>query len=206
VSEITALLTDPTDAELVARCAARDERAWSELVVRYRRLVHAIPSRAGLSADDAEEIFQETFARLATQIGSLQDGDRVRAWIVTTARRLTIDLIRSRISARRLRDSVIRLDELSPPAADLPSFEIEQLEEQHLVRRALARLDVRSRRVLEVFFYAPGERPNYREIAKELGMAVGSLGPTRARCLQKLRNEYERLVAESSELPISRCA
>jgi RNA polymerase sigma factor (sigma-70 family) len=199
---------DPSDEELVGRCTSGDEQAWKTLVQRYRRLVHAISMRAGLQPDSVDEIFQETFARLAERIGEIQQRERVRAWIVTTARHLTIDTIRAQATARRFQESVISFEELKPREAELPLEEIFQLEQQHLVRRALARLDSRSSRLLHLFFYDSDDKPCYAAIAKEIGMAVGSLGPTRARCLQKLRTEYEKLVGgePTSELPISRCA
>ena len=87
------------DAGLVRLCVDREELAWAVLVQRFRRLVYAIPVRAGLRDDQAEHVFHETFARLAERIGKLKEPHRVRAWIVTTARRLMIDIIRARASS-----------------------------------------------------------------------------------------------------------
>lgn len=207
--EVTPLLsteTEPSDAELVARCARRDRLAWTTLVRRYRRLVFAVPARAGLDPDAAEEIFQETFVRLAEQIRTIEHREKVRAWILTTARRLTIDAIRARATTRRLRESVVRLEELRPPETALPLDEIARLEDQHLVRRALARLDPRSRRLLHLLFYEADGESGYAAIAKELGMPIGSLGPTRARSLRKLRAEYEKLAAEPERSAVPVCA
>jgi len=181
------------DAELVACCRRNDDLAWDTLIRRYRRLVYAVPSRAGLPTDAVETIFHETFAKLAERIDTIDRGDRVRAWVVTTARRLTIDSIRGRIRARERDDTGEALQRLEDPA-QLPSETVEEMEQRHLVRTALRRMGERCRRLLTALFYDRSDPPrSYESIAAELGMPLGSLGPTRARCLGKLLQEYERL-------------
>ncbi|MBZ0269058.1 sigma-70 family RNA polymerase sigma factor [bacterium] len=180
-----------SDAELVALCRRDDNLAWETLIRRYRRLVYAIPSRAGLSPDTIETIFHETFAKLAERIDGIDRTDRVRAWMVTTARRLTIDAIRGRTRGRELDDSETALRDLEDPA-ELPSESVEKMEQRHLVRAALRRMGERCRRLLTALFYDRSDPPrSYESIAAELGMPLGSLGPTRARCLGKLLQEYE---------------
>ncbi|MEZ5064351.1 MAG: sigma-70 family RNA polymerase sigma factor [bacterium] len=181
------------DAELVHLCAQRDELAWATLVARFRRLVYAIPVRASLGEDETEHVFHETFAKLAERIGQLKEPHRVRAWLVTTARRLTIDIIRSRTSKPRVADSETVLENLEDPKTLAPD-DLARLETRHLVRQALMRLGDRCRRLLTVLFYDDSDPPrSYESIAKELDMPVGSLGPTRARCLVKLAAELEDL-------------
>ncbi len=156
---------------------------------RYRRLVYAVPVRAGLRAEDAEEVFHSTFARLAERIGTIHDRERVRAWIVTTARRLTIDVMRARKGAVPLGESeaiLERTEDPHPGAAE----QLEAMERRHLVRQGLARLEERCRRILHLLFYEVTDPPrSYESMAAELGMPVGSLGPTRARCLKKLLDQ-----------------
>jgi RNA polymerase sigma factor (sigma-70 family) len=183
------------DRDLASLCAEGDELAWGTLIRRFQRLVFAIPMRAGLSEDLAEHVFHETFARLAEGIGALQRPERIRAWIVTTARRLTIDEIRSRAGARRTQGEEV-LDRIEDPAALAPD-ELTLLETRHLVRQALLRLGDRCRRLLKALFYDESDPPrSYESIASELGMPVGSLGPTRARCLKKLSAELEEIRLE----------
>lgn len=182
-----------SDLELVAACRRDDNLAWETLIRRYRRLVYAVPSRAGLPPDQIETIFHETFAKLAERIDTIDRGDRVRAWVVTTARRLTIDAIRGRARGRELEDSEETLEHLEDPA-ELPSDAVEKMERRHLVRTALRRMGERCRRLLTALFYDRSDPPrSYESIAAELGMPLGSLGPTRARCLAKLLQEYEGL-------------
>lgn len=175
---------EPTDAELVQRCRDGHESAWRLLVRRYERLVYTVPRRAGLSSEQAADVFQAVFSRLFNALDRLEDGARVRAWLVTTARRETL---------RLLEDSGPPLvadgeDVLAAIADDapLPDQLLEALQRQDRVRRAVARLDDKSRRFVELVFLQD-EPPSYDEIAATLGIPVGSIGPTRARCLAKLR-------------------
>jgi len=181
------------DAALVRLCVEREEMAWAVLVQRFRRLVYAIPIRAGLRDDQTEQVFHETFAKLAERIGALKEPDRVRAWIVTTARRLTIDVMRARAASPVLTDSEATLATVEDPATLAPD-ELMRLETRHLVRQGMLRLGDRCRRLLTVLFYDDSDPPrSYESMARELGMPVGSLGPTRARCLAKLATELEDL-------------
>jgi RNA polymerase sigma factor (sigma-70 family) len=179
-----------SDAEIVALCAGGDEAAWRALVLRYRRLVYTIPYRMGLDPDDSDEVSQVAWVRLAQRIGRIREPARVRAWLVTTARRAALNVV------GRRRDAATEMSaELTDPA-DLPSEEIERLEQQQLVRIALAQLDRRCRDLLSLLYY-PDERStepaSYDAVAKKMGIAPGSVGPTRLRCLKKLLVQYRKL-------------
>ncbi|MGQ0721478.1 MAG: RNA polymerase sigma factor [Candidatus Eiseniibacteriota bacterium] len=195
VDEDRARLEALGDGDLARLCAAGDERAWETLVRRYRRLVYAVPNRAGLPADEVEEVFHGTYARLAERIRSIRDPERIRPWIVTTARRLTIDCMR----ARRDRREIGVPDEslaLAPDPAELAPEAMDRLERQHAVRQALLGLGDRCRRLLTALFYDRSQTsPSYDGISRELGIPIGSIGPTRARCLEKLREAVLRIIA-----------
>ena len=184
------------DGELCARCADGDELAWQTLVHRYQRLVYAVPLRAGIRGDEAEEVFHTTFVKLAERLGQLRERERVRAWVVTTARRLTIDLIRSRKVRPQVEDPDTVLAQM--PDGTLPADQaLSELEQRHQVRQALGRLEDRCQRIIHLLFYADQDPPrSYEDIAAELEMPVGSLGPTRARCLQKLLAELRKVERE----------
>lgn len=179
---------DPTDADLVLACRRGDEAAWELLVQRYKRLVYAIPRRAGLSDEAVADVFQRTFVALVEHLDTLQQPERLSAWLATTARRESWRLSRSE------RMPIVAL----PTAADtqedtelvdsapLPDEQLLWLEQQHEVRTALATLDERCRTLLTLLFYRE-DPPSYTEIAEALGTSAGSIGPTRARCLEKLR-------------------
>jgi len=186
-------LDDLTDADLVAQCRQGRQAAWSTLVRRFQRLVYTVPRRAGLSDEQAADVFQFTFSRLFEYIDKLDDGARVHAWLVTTAKRETLRLLEQ---SRRFvdlaapagsedGDSEDPLERLADPAP-LPEALVGELQEQDRVRRALERLEPRHRQLLELLFLQD-EAPPYAEIAARLGIAEGSIGPTRARALDKLR-------------------
>jgi RNA polymerase sigma factor (sigma-70 family) len=177
------------DAELVARCRAGSQVAWRALVERFQRLIYTVPRRAGLDEHAAGDVFQATFARLFEHLDRLQQPERVQAWLVTTARRETLRWLAER---SRPQVSAGGGDEDDDPLAavpdpsPLPDALLDDLQQQHRLRQALARLDERSRTLLELLFLADPSPP-YAEIAARLGMPEGSIGPTRARALQKLR-------------------
>jgi RNA polymerase sigma factor (sigma-70 family) len=177
---------EQSDGALVRACRTGDQAAWEALVRRYQRLVHAIPLRAGLDQDAAADVFQEVFAALVQRLDHIDDPDRLGAWIVTTARRITWRTIHQR---KHMRNSQIELEsgaEDVPDTEPLPEHVLARLEEQHEVRKALGRLDERCRRMLTMLFYVEAEVPRYSAVAAELGIAEGSIGPIRARCLERL--------------------
>ncbi|HMB70104.1 MAG TPA: sigma-70 family RNA polymerase sigma factor [bacterium] len=184
------------DGELATACAEGNELAWDVLVRRYRRLVYAVPNRARLPEDQIEEVFHQTFAKLAERIGSIRDRDRVRSWMVTTARRLTIDFIRARQSSRRVDMEDEAIASIADESESAPESLV-RLERQHLVRQAMLGIGERCRRLLTALFYRTGpDPPSYDGVSEELGIPIGSIGPTRARCLKKLKDGLERMEKE----------
>jgi RNA polymerase sigma factor (sigma-70 family) len=190
--------TETSDPDLVALCLEGREAAWSTLVRRYQRLVFTVPRRAGLGEAQAADVFQNTFAKLFENLSRIDDAARVRAWLVTTARHETLRVIEESRRAVQLAPStdaegaaVDPLEQLVDPAP-LPDALLEALQQQDRVRRALDRLDPRSRQLLQWLFIEE-DPPSYADIAARLGIAEGSIGPTRARCLEKLRTVLESM-------------
>jgi len=184
-------LADEDDAALVARCRRGEGAAWEALVRRYQRLVFAIVRRVGLDEHVAADVFQTVFARLVTHLPRIADPQRLQAWIVTTAKREA--LLALRRGQRNV--SMTRVDDADGEAAEwdiaddapLPEDALADLQQQDLVRRALDRLEERCRELLLMLFREDGDKLPYEEVAQRLGMSVGSIGATRARCLAKLR-------------------
>jgi RNA polymerase sigma factor (sigma-70 family) len=179
------------DADLVARCRAGDGVAWAQLVQRYQRLVYAIVGRMGLDEHAAADVFQTVFSRLLQHLPRIADTSRLQAWIVTTAKRES--LLQRKLAQRTVsmtRDGDDGDDGAQWDWADespIAEQALADLQQLHQLREAMTRLDERSCRVLQLLFRDDGRSLPYDEVARELGIPVGSVGPTRARCLDKLR-------------------
>lgn len=184
-------LNTPTDSELIDRCRGGDAQAWRLLVQRYQRLVYAVALRAGLDEAGAADVFQTVFERLLKHVETLSQPDRLQAWIVTTAKR---ESLRMRELARR-NVSLSRDDEEEGEApenliaddAPLAESVLEDLQQLHLLRLAFDHLDERCRELLTLVFRDEDDHLPYAEVGRRLGIPTGSVGPTRVRCLDKLR-------------------
>lgn len=179
---------EPSDAELVKACRNGDESAWEKLILRYQRLIYSIPRRAGLDEDTATEIFQNVFASFVEKLDRIEQPDRLQAWLVTTAKRETWRLVfrQKNLQTETLHDADEDSEAVElPDGAPLADEVLLRLEAQNQVRNAVEALDERCHRLLRLLFYT-AEPPAYAEITAALGIPSGSIGPTRARCLQKL--------------------
>ena len=179
---------ETTDKHLLLACRRGEESAWEALVNRYQRLMYAIPRRAGLDDDQAAEVFQEVFTTLFQKLNDIDDPDRLHAWLVTTAKRKTWRLIAKNRQTGQIHTGDDDTEDVLakiPDEALLPDEALVKLEEQHRIRTALELLDERCRKLLTMLFYTL-ETPAYAEIAASLGTSEGSIGPTRARCLDKM--------------------
>jgi RNA polymerase sigma factor (sigma-70 family) len=165
-------------AQLVVRCKAGDEKAWFDLVAEFGPLVFAIARRVGLSEDNCEDAAQATFAALAHKLDTIHEPAALPGWLSTTARREAIRLSKE-VAKRRGRG----LDH-DPEGTNEPAW-IEEVETHYLLRRALGQLGPKCRNLLRALYFE-GSNSEYQAVADRLGMAVGSIGPTRKRCLAKL--------------------
>ncbi len=170
---------EPTDAQLVARCRAGDHEAWRELVERFSRYVYAIALQAfNLPEHDAEDVFQEVFARAYEHLHKLRDDEAIRPWLAQLTRRLCIDRLRAG-SAELLEE-----DFEVPDADDT----IGKLDEARAVHEALAALPDNCQEILDRFFTRD---ESYRTIGEALDLPSGTIASRISRCLTKLRSEME---------------
>ena len=169
-----------SDAALVARCRTGDESAWAELVNRFSRYVYAIATQGfSLRADDAEDVFQEVFARTYQHLDRLRDDEAIRPWIAQLTRRLSIDKIRAG-SREQLSD-----EEIEPSGFD-ETFD--RLDEALSVREALAQLSESCQEILDRFF---ARDESYQTIGETLEIPSGTIASRISRCLAKLRGILE---------------
>lgn len=174
----------PSDTALIEASRNGDSHAWQLLVERYQRLIYTIPRRAGLDESRATEIFQRVFAKLVANIHRIEQPERIQAWLVTTAKRETLRMVDK--EKRFVTNRDISEEEQLTSNTPLPDEVVVQLQEQHSVRLAVEQVGEKCRRLLMLLFYQHDPLP-YSDIARDLGIAEGSIGPTRARCLQKVQ-------------------
>lgn len=176
-----------SDAGLVKACRGGDETAWNELVDRYQRLIYAIPRRAGLTEEQASDVFQEVFLTLFEKLDEIREPDRIRSWIVTTAKFKTWGIVRGQKGLHSPATDEEMEQEMAalPDAAPLADEMLIEAEQQHLIRTALKQLEERCRTILSMI-YMRAAAASYAEVAEAIGVGETSISPMRARCLAKL--------------------
>jgi len=173
-------LAQVSDARLVARCRTGEQEAWQELVTRFSRYVYAIATQAfRLSQHDAEDVFQEVFARTYEHLDKLREDEAIRPWIAQLTRRLCIDRLRA--GAREQPSD----EELEPPGFD---DSLARLDEALSVHEALAGLPEHCQEILDRFF---ARDESYQTIGEALGLPSGTIASRISRCLGKLREKLE---------------
>jgi RNA polymerase sigma factor (sigma-70 family) len=176
-----ALSGELSDAKLVALCRGGDEEAWGALVERFSRYVYAIAVQAfRLPEHDAEDVFQEVFARVFERLDTLREDEAVRPWIAQLTRRLCIDRLRA-----GSREVVAADTEELPEAPD--EDVLARIEEAFDVHDALAGLPEHCREILDRFF---ARDESYRAIGEALELPAGTIASRISRCLVKLRESF----------------
>lgn len=177
-------LPNPSTADLLAAALQGEQGAWDGLVERYGRLVWAVARGFDLSVADASDLSQTVWLRLVEHLDSVKEPERLGSWLATTTRREGIRLLRR----RNLEIPEEHQEEQSDQSTDGPEEKAMVADEHAQLRAALDRLPDRCRKLLRVI--AASDAANNGEVAAALDMPVGSVGPTRARCLERLRVQY----------------
>ena len=171
-----------TDRDLIRACGSGNARAWERLLDKYERLVFSISLNYGLTTDDAADVTQITFTILLQNLNTLPDEICLSSWLATVARRHTWRLL-----ARNRRESVNPDEDLARnEALEGTLDDRERWELAEWILQGLSMLDERCRQLL-LALYFDAERPSYTQIADHLKMPIGSIGPTRARCLEQMK-------------------
>jgi RNA polymerase sigma factor (sigma-70 family) len=176
-------MSDAGVSELVGAAAKGDQRAWQELVERFSGLVWSVARAYGLSETDAADVVQTAWLRLVENLHRVRDAERVGAWLAATARHEALRTLR--VAGRQL--PVGDDAELLPsnPVQVTPESVTLAAEQLDIVWRAFTALPSSCQRLLRVLMADPP--PSYQEAAAALDMPIGSIGPTRGRCLDRLR-------------------
>jgi RNA polymerase sigma factor (sigma-70 family) len=172
------------DSDLLSRCALGDREAWGALVHRYRELVWSTALKTGLGPPDAEDVFQEVFLELWRSASRIRNPSALPRWLLVATRRRSYKVA---VQRRRILPQ-LTLDLIDPAA--LPEHEVIAAESRVALERGLEKIDSRCAEMLRVLFFSP-EPPSYGALSKQLGIARGSIGPIRIRCLDRLRRALE---------------
>jgi RNA polymerase sigma factor (sigma-70 family) len=180
------------DEQLIGRCLKGDQEAWSALIDKYKNLIYSIPIKLGMH-QDAGDIFQSVCVDLLSELPRLREHRALPKWLMQTCYHKCL----------RYQRAADRLVELAPEgtdrnaappansADDFPEHLLVQLEQEQILRDAISELPEKCERMVRLLFFENPPRP-YENIAEELGMATGSIGAIRGRCLAYLRKHLEK--------------
>ncbi len=183
---------DPSVAALVARARNGDKQAWDEIVNRYAPLVWSICRRHRLSALDTDDVGQSVWLRLVEQLNALREPAALPGWLATTTRRECIRVLRAANKQEARGGNPPDLDTIPDEQTVTAEQEVLLAERDAALREAFGALPPKCRRLISMLIEDPPVP--YAEISARLGIAVGSIGPNRRRCLNKLRS-YPQLAA-----------
>jgi RNA polymerase sigma factor (sigma-70 family) len=177
-----------SDARLVKECLAGNEEAWSLLIEKYKALIYSIPVKYGLPAHEAAEVFQVTCTELLAHLPSLREPRALPKWLMQVAHH---QCYRWKQQQARL----VSRDSEDLPVPETPAIAdtlVQQTQEEQMLRDAMTALSPQCRRMMEMLFFETPARP-YAEVAAELGLAPGSIGFIRQKCIQRLRRHLDEL-------------
>ena len=177
------------DTRLVKECLAGNEEAWSLLIDKYKALIYSIPFKYGLPPHEAADVFQSTCMELLTRLPELREPRALPKWLMQVAHH---ESYRAKRHDRRLvsRDAEPELPDPETPA--IAESLVQQTQEEQLLREAMTSLTPQCQKLVELLFFETPPRP-YADVAKELGLAVGSIGFTRQKCMDRLRRRLDIL-------------
>lgn len=178
-----------TPERLVRECRKGNQAAWSALIEKYKNLIFSIPIKFGLSRDDAADVFQAVCVDLLSGLEQLREPRALPKWLMQASYHKCLQWKKHSLNLLDDAQESERLEPASPDA--LPEEMLQQLQREQSLRDAVADLPERCGRMIRMLFYEDPPRP-YDQVAAELGLAPGSIGFIRGRCLKKLRQWLEK--------------
>ncbi len=180
-----------SDERLVSRCLKGDELAWAALIDKYKNLIFSIPIKDGANSEDAADLFQAVCLELFSELPKLRKAGSVRSWLISVTLHKAFHWKR-----RRRRQSDLESTGVDPDDLELKTPEtravIEELEREQMVREAVESLPARCREMIRMLFYEQPPVP-YKELSQRLGLAAGSIGFIRGRCLKRLQKRLDEM-------------
>src|SRR5438270_2690458 len=176
------------DERLVQECLSGDEQAWNRLIDKYKRLIYSVPVKYALSPEDAADVFQGVCVELFTNLQKLRKVESLRSWLITVATHKCFHI------KKRRQD--VELDameqEVAEEIAAAPPDTLQEIQQEQMVRDAVQLLPPRCAELVKMLFFEQPPVP-YNELAKRLGLATGSIGIIRGRCLNRLQKILSEL-------------
>jgi RNA polymerase sigma factor (sigma-70 family) len=179
-----------SDRELVHGCLRGRQDAWNFLVDKYKNLIFSIPIRYGLSREEAADIFQAVCLELIQELPKLREPEALPKWLMQVTAHKCFHTKRQNSRTVSQNDEAAEIPERSIPA-NAESI-IREAEEEQMLREALAALSPRCRELVRMLFYEEPKRP-YQKVASSLGLATGSIGLLRQKCLDQLKKRLDAL-------------
>ena len=174
-----------SDEDLVEECLRGNDEAWAAVVDKYKGLVYSAPVRYHMTPQDAADIFQEVWLDLYTELSNLRKPGALGGWLIRVASHKCFRWKRRRVQVAEQPSSEFQL-ELAAPEMTFPEWKVLE-ERREAMREVIAELPERCRTMVHLLFYQ--EPPAaYAEVARKLGLAEGSIGFMRGRCLDRLRS------------------
>ena len=170
------------DEWLVQECLQGNQQAWEKLIDRYKRLIYSIPFKYGATPEDAADIFQAVCIELFNSLSKVRNVQSLRSWLITVT-------IHQSLHWKRKRSNALELDAMEPETIEeiaVAPEVLESLQQEQALREAIRQLPPRCAELLRLLFLEQPPLP-YTEVAQHLGLATGSIGFIRGRCLDKLR-------------------
>jgi len=177
------------DTRLVKECLAGNEEAWSLLIDKYKALIYSIPVKYGLPSQEAADVFQSTCMELLERLPELREPRALPKWLMQVAHH---QCYRVKRQQQRLVSRDAEPDLPDPETPAIAEGLVQQTQEEQLLREAMANLTPQCRKLVELLFFETPPRP-YSEVAAELGLALGSIGFTRQKCIERLRRTLDEL-------------
>lgn len=180
-----------TDERLIALCLKGDQQAWSDLVDKYKNLIYSIPIKLGMY-NDAADIFQSVCIDMLADLAKLREPRALPKWLMQVCYHRCLEQRRRASKQLPLADEDADKIPADTSNAPIPEEMFAQLQREQLVRDVVAALPERCQRMVRMLFYETPPRP-YEEIADQLGLATGSIGFIRGRCLRRLQQQLEKM-------------
>jgi len=178
-----------SDDRLVRACLDGNDQAWAALIEKYKNLIYSVPLKYGASQSDAADVFQSVCLKLFSELPRLRQSAALRGWLLAVTTHETFHTHKKQ--RRRGEQALTEFEETQLGTDPRAAPVIEEAEREQVLRDAIGGLSARCQEIVRLLFYEEPPVP-YRDLARRLGLATGSIGFIRGRCLKNLQRALEK--------------